>query len=118
MKTKQFIEKAIEGGMKTTCIEDQYPEMGSGGYMCNGSYTTIEKLILDPKAWEAVGKVEGYSNKIRVRECSNCFSERVMKEQTGLSCECLYNEEWKQKMHEMIDHLIEGGTIETYLKTL
>jgi hypothetical protein len=84
MNQKEFIEKAIEGG---------YKGKTNIGYDC-----WFNDIILDPKAWEAVGKVEGWKGEIELDEYE-------------------YGH-WTERMHEMIDHLIEGGTIDSYLKTL
>ena len=86
MTTKEFIEKAIEGGWK---IDKIINPRGKHGVCCSCAVNQFEKTILDPKAWEAVGKTEMY----------------------GI---------WqtKDKMHMMIDALIEGKSIEEYIATL
>jgi len=59
---------------------------------------SLSELVLKPDAWENNGKVEGW------------FIEE--------SEEFIPNIEWQQKMHQMIDHICEGGTAESYIKTL
>ena len=70
---KQFIEKAIEGGWN---IKLQGLKCSIRGYYDNERFNIIEKtddinegiflsysieeIVLDPKAWKAVGKVEGW----------------------------------------------------------
>lgn len=119
MTKKEFIEKAIEGGWKQDekefCTISFLEENGCNGEMCfviDNTYSChitgerkgktkhyqTSQIILDPKAWEAVGKVEGWQEN-RVRESK-------------------YEMAWQCEMHQMIDALIEGKTIEEYLETL
>ena len=60
MTTKQFIEKAIEGGYKDAtdlldivlvCEKNNKLEMAKH---------ISHLILLDPKSWQAVGKVEGW----------------------------------------------------------
>lgn len=52
---KEFIEKAIEGGWKNEAYEVlTYPDR-KDEYMIGG-------VFIDPLAWQAVGKVEGWPN--------------------------------------------------------
>lgn len=104
MTTTQFIEKAIEGGMKENLnwkfvSANIYWVVWKNG---NGDDTTIafEKYILDPLAWQAVGKVEGWNKHDNARVEYNATYH------------------WKYCMHRMIDALAEGKSIEEYLKTL
>lgn len=53
------------------------------------------QMWLDPAAWKAVGKVEQLNNYPKWAHGG-----------------------WKEQMHDLIDHLAEGGTIESYLETL
>ena len=90
MNTKKFIEKAIEGGAN---LDKHLFAL----YAIGDDYIPAS-VFLDPKAWEAVGKVEGWW----IDNPANFHA----------------NYEWELKMHQMIDHLISGGTIESYLETL
>lgn len=71
-----------------------------------------EMLLLDPEAWKAVGEVEGWAEKLR--SCGCCGKSP----QYCRCCDFEMYEGWKHKMHRLIDHLAEGGTIESYLATL
>lgn len=93
MTTEQFIEKAIEGGREV------HPTLTSGwlleGHQCPPGVAAI--ILLDAEAWKAVGKIEGWpANHLQDRNAVN----------------------WLDRMHGLIDHLAEGGTIESYLETL
>ena len=86
MTIKQFVEKAIEGG-----FEERMWGMGN----CS----QCSDIFLDPKAWEAVSKVEGWGG------AKNLDTDE-------------YTPYWQNRMRGMIDALIEGKTIEEFLKTL
>lgn len=85
MTTKQFIEKAIEGG---------YKEYDLSNYIGDDTHS-IAWLFLDTLAWQAVGKVEGWGivdphgNK---QHHSRSQANKYIK--------------WQWCMHAMIDHLI------------
>jgi len=83
MTVQTFIEKARSVGYGTY-------------YECDEAY------FLDPEAWKAVGKVEGWGPGTRVELGGGFWTEDM----------------WLKHMHRMIDHLAEGGTIESYLETL
>ena len=51
--TKKFIEDAIEEGWEGT---DEY----GGEYTMRDYLQSVEKILLDPSAWKAVGKVRGW----------------------------------------------------------
>lgn len=120
MTIKEFIEKAIEGGWIKKCVCDY--SKGSCG-LCYDIYTAI---FLDPKSWEAVGKVEGWG------KCT-MFANGITKEELlKLITKCGHPEredvekilrlpeqdKWKYKMNGLISHLQDGETIESYIKTL
>jgi len=114
MTIKQFIEKAIEGGIKFGLEHwelDYYD-----GEQCDYELC-IEKIVLDPKAWQAVGKVEG--KKWKGHWCKKC-KEYIHFH--GSVCEEFHPDQTigqgAAQMHAMIDHLIQGGTIESYFETL
>lgn len=93
MTFNTFLEKAISGGF---VMSPKYTYFDGKSY----SSPCIEKIIFSPLAWEAVGKVEGWND--CPEQCIKCENKKG----------------YKKKMHQMIDHLIEEGTIESYLATL
>ena len=112
MKIKQFIEKAIEGGWTTSInyMIDEY------GYIHN-----LEEMLLDPLAWQAVGKA---LNKKYV--CSGCGFPYKDKTPTGneiwdsihcKKCEG-FCEWWFFAFTKMPEALAEGKSIEEYIETL
>lgn len=122
MTTQTFIEKAIEGGwdlwgnwhkglsvevtddgmgVEAMFYEGEYPEEGSIRY-------DVEKILLDCEAWQAVGKVEGWSEEETKR-----FFPRGM---GGM--DSVIGPVWLCQMHRMIDALADGKSIDEYLETL
>lgn len=95
MTIKSFIEKAIEGGYW------EYPPALDD--LLDGNF---HKVLLDPEAWKAVGKVEGWKGETSFWGCLSCDDE------------ALWMPTWKYKWHRMIDALAGGETIEQYLETL
>ena len=85
--TEQTIQDAIEGG---------YPKEKTNNYL-NSNRTILESsysILLDPLAWQAVGKTRGWNN-------SQYFSNM-----------------YKRKWHKFIDYLADGKTIEEALSLL
>jgi len=98
MTIKEFIEKAIGGGWKPKVTRIEYQKYFDNGYC---EIFQDYYFLLDPKFWKAVGKVQ---------------YEKTWNRSSGLEKSI---KSWsKLRMHEMIDHLCDGGTIESYLKTL
>jgi len=117
MKIQTFIEKAIEGGWRKDLTEKPLctPEISylvpekekvygvwfrwgkkneRGELHSESREILMYEILLDPEAWKAVGKVEGWPEALERQEA------------------------WKTYMHRMIDALAEGGTISSYLETL
>jgi len=93
MTASQFISKAIEGGW----------EMGGmtiDEILINPLH--IPLIIIDPKAWQAVGKVEGW-----ITSCQNVLDDQR-----------IVGDAWRVNMLLMIDALAEGKSIEDFIKTL
>lgn len=117
MTIKDFISKAIEGGYD---IHEKLIHLGCkriDGYTITKDYVTVrtgsstirrfhfECFMLDPKAWEALGKVEGWNQEIFLPLSPvHTLGEK--------------RPEWQFKMKWFVTHLIDGGTIESYLETL
>lgn len=104
MTIEQFVKKAIEGQ------EGNLPKhtvVRANRYWvelldANGTpYTqSLDTWLLDPEAWKAVGKVEGWE------------------EQGGFLYPNLNGTRWQHEMHRMVDALAEGKTIEQFLSEL
>lgn len=105
---KEFIEKAIEGGWKyqerlfgdlkfdERIIFNHEPSIALQPF--------IDSILLDPLAWQAVGKVEGWTD--------------LSKEAQGIIPLNKSQIVWYWNMHRMIDALCEGQTPEEYISTL
>lgn len=86
---------------------DGYP-IGGGEYAVLGY--PLHESLLEPKAWQAVGKVIGWKD--RYITSTTYYLKKTGKKKELLSCE------WQYKMHAMIDALAEGRSITEFLATL
>lgn len=114
MTIQQFIEKAIQGGWRPAykgCKID-YCHDGIVVDTTEGEYENVpnERLLLDPLAWQAVGKVEGWEDVERMHAKGGSPHEEGY-------CWCTHFT-WKKQMHRMIDALVDGKTVEQFLETL
>lgn len=126
MTLKQAIEKAIEGGWKLKHYEkyEQKPKFLVAERKANGSVlynpywfemhiiTTyrdnkpltqiemvrIELVLLDPSFWQSLGKAMGWGEEKKV----------------GMNWVYGYIYHW----HSLIDHLVDGESIESYFEKL
>lgn len=110
MTIQQFINKAVEGGWKPippllfSSIEYTY-------------HIGLDCIFTDPKAWQAVGKVENWGRDVGV-DCKNPIDEK------GEHCDdydcndIYYKIGWQCRMQGMVNDLIEGKTIEEFLSIL
>lgn len=105
MTTKEFIEKSIDGGYNIP-----------SHWQTSLNYSERKSLFLDPKAWEAVGKVEGWGDTgiIAMYEYSNTEDFPKYPRQIKNS----YMPVYQVYMHQMIDALINGKTIDEYIEKL
>ena len=141
MTTKQFIEKAIEGGYRVSAPERRednikYKFVESDKFELDydddhSEPNDIEKLLLDTKAWQAVGKVEGWGKEPTDDEgnCLQCGTDKDIQPSKESGCNHVHYPEfcevccdkvasYSDRMHYMIDALAEGKSIEEFLKTL
>lgn len=91
MTIPEFLEKAIEGGWS-----NRFEHKSNTGFPCT------EQILLDPLAWQAVGKIAGWSSANPKSIAASMYGE----------------EGWKWNMHGMVNALIEGKTIEEFISTL
>lgn len=110
MEIKKIIQKGIDGGWREDFDGFKVDEKQKPRYehsvviSANNKFISYElnlnDIVLDPNFWKAVGKVEYIKTWGR-----DNFPSRI--------------EEWaKKKMHNMIDHLNEGKSLEDYIKSL
>ena len=101
---QQFIEKALVGGWQPA--DRDFSIMGfyerhfeyQLRSIVHGQRSVLrmmvyEEVLLNPKVWQAVGKVEQWY-------------------------EGHYGPEWLHHMHKMIDALAEGQTLEAYIQSV
>ena|SRR3990167_4554261 len=119
MTLKDFIFKAIEGGWNPSgervgrikgnpisLKNDMFFYEDPEGYQLREN---ISKILLDPLAWQATGKVVPWDGKYFHNEARDPYYA------LGYDPE---NCSWKMNMHRMIDALAEGRTIVDFLDTL
>ena len=120
MTVKQFIEKAIEGGWfhpDWTRTDDFLKKVewrvDDGDFETRTEFSDgwntlfrMSDAFLDPEAWKAVGKVEGWPP-----DGWDFLEPKMTLGQWG-------EQNWRGRMRGMIEALIEGKTIEQYLETL
>lgn len=100
MTPKQFIEKAISQGYTLGIIHGErlLKEATVGFY----NRCVMDSIFLDPLAWQAVGKVEGWGD-YAPYDTPNTDPKL---------------NSWRFNMHCMIDALCEGKSTEQFLETL
>lgn len=104
--TEQIIKKMIEGGYREGITSWKYCTVDSEGFYATADPNTrIKKefIFLDPEAWRALGKAMGW------------VDGDFVDYGDGHS---LWSDAWQHQWHVFIDHLAEGGTIESYCKEL
>lgn len=110
MTITQFIERAIEGGYEPGKFRERIhlptrrlPNRRATTTTTSASIT-LHEILLDPLAWKAVGKVEGW------KECPADLHPEL--------CGITHTTGAEWKMREMVHSLWRGKTIEQYLETL
>jgi hypothetical protein len=98
MTLKTFIEKAVEGGW---LMPQSFNVTAEGIY-------PVYSIFLDPKLWQAVGKVEGW-----IREDGTDVAKYIQNDPKRTSYPL-----WKWHMHAMLNFICEGGTPEQFIETL
>jgi len=116
MNIKTFIEKAIEGGWKNEelhiakgAFEDGYFFGGQAHWKFKPNAVSsliqrisIESILLDPLAWQAVGKCEGWKTDDEDWGCEDSDNESNMP--------------YQMKMHRFIDALCDGKDLSASLE--
>ena len=134
MTPKQFIEKAIEGGWQPFSdtkvrkgfeVEENEVETMIIFYdKVNVRRYSLPLVVLNPLAWQAVGKVEGWGTPRDTHKWITTESGAIICDY----CVCLKSKpdkkckrnvrHWKDEMHRMIEALAGGRSNKEFLKTL
>lgn len=104
MTIESFIDKALDGSWYF-----KHPFPNDLEYWSEHDKMAV---LLDPEAWKAVGKVEGWKFNER-NQCGGYNTSRETKGGIEAQKSCAHCQ-----MHRMIDARAEGKTIEEYLETL
>lgn len=115
MKIQDAITKAIEGGYKN----EEAESWSEGNYVD----TCYEVWLLDPLFWQALGKSLVWEEKdfrcvneatfSKHKTCELCLDRK-----SRLSWRKRNGKGWLYYWHGLVDHLAEGGTIESYFEKL
>ena len=98
MTIEQAIQKAIESG---------FPIYGKTDVGFFEEFSPVDwayEFLLDPEFWQSLGKAMGWAEK-------QCVCN-------GYSSQCACDPQWLNQQHELIDHIADGGTIESYFEKL
>lgn len=112
MTIKEFTEAAIQGGWQTPYYD--VPDDHYGDISDSDDY----KMFLDPKAWEAVGKVKGWGTTGHEQSGGLVPPVMILGRYDRLSLGSIMWSVPQFYMHRMIDSLYEGKTLEEYIATL
>lgn len=112
MTLEETIKKAIEGGYELRRGTNVDVEIGFW-FRKNGSATCIEYILFDPLFWQCLGKAMGWD-----KESASRYSSQVSPK-TGIWRGELYKDNsWLYHWYQFIDHLAEGGSIESFFLNL
>lgn len=120
MTIKEAIEKAIAGGwrnplwpnldftigkeMKGT-LPNELGVLAMWNTNRSSFHISLVEAVLDPTFWQALGKSEGWNTLTETGDYSYQQEPRLQ-------------ETWLYHMHHMIDHIADGGTINSFIETL
>ena len=120
MEIQEIIESAIKGGWSPFGIGINLKKEGWGHKEVVANFFYQSPYLLDKNFWEAAGKDKGWYRKEKY--CPICMIKKQYR-----TCKICSTYTFKMidtknlyefKMHAMIDHIIEGGTAESYIKSL
>lgn len=114
MTIPEAIEKAIKGGF----LKEQSPRIEDGTNIgcANGDFLCKADIVLSPDFWRALGKTEGWEDS-RCEQCHDVFPEY---HNGCVRCGASIRPDPFNRYHQyrLIDHLADGGTIESYFAAL
>lgn len=98
---EKAIKKAKEVGYKDWTLSNV-------GIICKNTH----EIILDPLFWKALGKQQGWDEKYCTSGCGCEYPNGSGAHERD--CVWAGKNEWKENMHSFIDHVAEGGLVETF----
>lgn len=107
MTIQEAIKKAVEGGWENTLpkITPHNPENDAGKASVLNALLRKQYLpmaLLDPLFWQALGRAMGWDS-ATLTHFGNGYQ---------------HYSTWQSKWHKLIDHLADGGSIESFFETL
>lgn len=121
---KKAIKKAIDGGWRPRGVAIH--EWSSFESMV--SLIPWQEIVSDPNFWKCLGKAEGWKGD-KIRMCCGCGIALRMNEQPtmdgkhggkkGCGSDIMeYEGQWLIEWHRFIDHIADGGDIDTFFNNL
>lgn len=121
MTVEEIIKKSIEGGWEKAMIDGnelshvsvKYEQIEFREY--EGSLYPIlrmdvKSVMFDPSFWQSLGKAMGWVTTEYMQEVGEIkYPRKSVK---------VKRQDWLKKWHKFIDHLADGGTIESYFEQL
>lgn len=111
---EKAIKKALEGGYSLSGYSKSNPK----------TYIADQKqyeLFLDPLFWKCLGKQQGWKENVWICHIDGVIDghnvtndEKCDFCKTPVSC----GKEWVFKMHNFIDHIVEGKSIDSFFEEL
>ena len=127
MTTEDFIKDAIAGGWR---FDKSVTENDDTVWLLSGDdFSTKALMLLDPKSWQAVGKVRGWDRIFSMASYGTtgetiadvgsvgCYEFDGVQEDDNSLPENP-TPEWQYRMHRFIDLLIEGKDYESALSEI
>lgn len=121
MTIEQAIEKAIEGGwpdLNYAAISDRKKAVEQI------ASNELESTLLDPSFWQSLGKAMGW-NELTCDRCNTVTTIKYRKGKDGKgkgdyhdACHGNFRWTWLLHWNRLIDHLADGGSIESYFEKL
>jgi len=120
MTPLSYFEKAVEAavkggylwqGLTVFCIQrgDQFLCTQEGNH---SQLVTVHQMLLDPKWWEALGDARGWGE-----SCHHLAEDGYAVYRHRAVCNQGMHP-WQMHRHRFLDHLDEGGDIESFFKGL
>ncbi|MFA5990475.1 MAG: hypothetical protein WC803_12840 [Sphingomonas sp.] len=110
MKIQEAIEKAMKVGWDDGNFAMTKDETTTY-FVKVGNWYYNQDFLLDPEFWKCLGKAMGWEEDYYHLDY-RLHDDKILDEFIA------HRPEWNYRQHRLIDHLAEGGTINSYFETL
>lgn len=118
---EKAIEKAIEGGYPHRWYIPSGMDFHEQVEFTKREFKEPEEILLDPLFWQCLGKQQGWKENVWICHIDGVIDghnvtndEKCDFCKTPVSC----GKEWVFKMHRLIDHIIEGKSVDSFFEEL